>query len=119
MAAAVIIDDVRILPTRQAEMSIYDRPIDVATLHTDPDTGAEHYLVRYPPGLGVKRHRHSASHTIVVLSGRLDVGDRVLGPGGYCHFPAGEAMVHAPVGDAPCVFVTVFDGPVDAEPVAP
>jgi hypothetical protein len=26
-------------------------------------------------------------------------------------------MVHAPADDGPCLFVSIFDGPVDAEPL--
>jgi hypothetical protein len=53
----------------------------------------------------------------VVLDGRLEVNDQVIGPGSYGHFPAGEAMRHAPADDGSCLFVIIFDGPVDAQPI--
>jgi hypothetical protein len=53
----------------------------------------------------------------VVLEGRLAVNDQVVGPGAYCHFPPGEPMRHAPTGDDPCLFVTVFHGPFDVHPL--
>ena len=60
-------------------------------------------------------HRRTAAHTIIVLEGRLAVNDEVIGPGAYCHFPAGEAMLHAPAESDHCLFVTIFDGPYDIE----
>jgi quercetin dioxygenase-like cupin family protein len=47
------------------------------TLH--PESGAEHYLIRYPAGLKVRVHRHTAAQTIVVLEGPLVVNDQVIG----------------------------------------
>lgn len=114
---AVVVDglgSVRLDPSRSV---VYDREIALRLLHRDPDTGAEHYLVRYPAGLRTRLHRHTSAHTIVVLEGRLEVDGRIVGPAAYCHFPAGERMRHAPAGDEPCLFVIVFHGPVDAWPV--
>jgi hypothetical protein len=45
------------------------------------------------------------------------VNDVVVGPGAYCHFPAGEVMFHAPADDEGCVFVIIFHGPYDVEAV--
>ncbi|MBO0683865.1 MAG: cupin domain-containing protein [Candidatus Dormibacteraeota bacterium] len=95
---------------------IYDREIGLRLLHRDPNTGAPHYLIRYPAGLGSKPHRHTAAHTIVVLEGRMEVNGQTVGPGAYCHFPAGEVMRHAPANGQSCLFVIIFDGPVDAQP---
>jgi hypothetical protein len=53
----------------------------------------------------------------VVLEGRLAVSDEVIGPGAYCHFPAGETMFHTATAEEPCLFVTIFLGPFDVEPV--
>jgi quercetin dioxygenase-like cupin family protein len=113
---AVVVENLSEVETNPDHSDVYDREIGLKVLFDDPETGVKHYLIRYPPGLRTKAHRHTHAHTIVVLSGRMDVGDgRVIGPGSYAHFPAGVAMTHAPAGDEPCVFVIVFDGPVDAE----
>src|SRR5262249_61267131 len=95
---------------------IYDREIGLRLLYEDPDSGAEHYLIRYPAGLRTRLHRHTAAHTIVVLEGRLEVNDQVVGPGAYCHFPAGEAMRHAPAEGDSCLFVIIFSRPGDPRP---
>lgn len=117
--AATIVEDVTRLRMERSHPPIYDRDVELRLLYQDPRTGAEHYVVRYPPGLKARPHRHSASHTIVVLAGLLEANGVVVGRGGYCHFPAGEVMHHAPSGEDGCTFVIVFDGPFDVEVVTP
>jgi quercetin dioxygenase-like cupin family protein len=114
---AIIVDRLGSIETEGARPVIYDREIGMRLLYEDPGSGAEHYLVRYPAGLKAKMHRHTAAQTIVVLEGRLAVNDEIIGPGAYCHFPPGEPMFHAPAGDDSCLFVTVFHGPSDVEPL--
>jgi len=114
---AVIVDRLGSLGLGQSQSVIYDRQIGLRLLFEDPESGAEHYLIRYPAGLTTRLHRHTAAHTIVVLEGRLEVNDQVVGPGAYCHFPPGQAMRHAPADDGSCLFVIMFDGPVDVEPI--
>jgi quercetin dioxygenase-like cupin family protein len=112
---AIVHADLEALETTPSKMVVYDREIGVRMLYEDPNSGAEHYLIRYPPGLKAKLHRHTAAHTIVLLSGVLEVNGRVMGPGSYCHFPAGEAMLHAPADDEGCSFINIFHGPADVE----
>lgn len=114
--AAVIIGELTSLELKEpgaAAAAIYDQPIGLRLLHEEPDGGEEHYLVRYPAGLRGRPHLHTAAHTIVVLEGQLDANGRVIGPGSYAHFPAGQVMRHQAAGDAPCLFVLLFHGPFD------
>jgi quercetin dioxygenase-like cupin family protein len=113
---AVLFDGLSSLELEESQPIIYDRPIGMRMLYQDPVSGAEHYLIRYPAGLQAQRHTHTASHTIIVLAGRLSANQHVLGPLSYCHFPAGSVMRHAPAGDQGCLFVTIFDGPFDVTP---
>src|SRR6266498_3347864 len=115
LGGAIVVDRLGSVPTEPTKMDVYDRAIGVRLLYEDPATGVEHDLIRYPAGLGARVHRHTAAHTIVVLEGRLQANDRIVGPGAYCHFPAGEPMFHAPAGDDDCLFVIVFHGPYDVE----
>jgi quercetin dioxygenase-like cupin family protein len=114
---AIIFDRLATLELSQSRPVIYDRPIGVRLLYRDPGSGAEHYLIRYPAALQALHHRHSAAHTIIVLDGVLTANGQLIGPGGYCHFPAGTVMHYAPAGDVDCLFVTIFDGPQDVQPV--
>lgn len=114
---AVIVGSPEALHLDWSQPAIYDRPIGLRLLYRDPTSGAEHYLVRYPAGLEAQWHRHTAAHTIVVIEGRLEANDELVGPGGYCHFPAGQTMHHAPADGQSCLFVTIFDGPFDVQPV--
>jgi quercetin dioxygenase-like cupin family protein len=114
---ATIFDELGSIELVRSQLVIYDREIGLRLLYQDPESGAEHYLIRYPAGLRARVHRHTAAHTIVVLEGRLEVNDEVIGPGAYCHFPPGEAMRHAPADEDSCLFVTLFHGPFDVEPI--
>jgi quercetin dioxygenase-like cupin family protein len=114
---AIIFDHLDSVPMDRSRPVIYDRDIRIRLLYEDPGSGAEHYLIRYPGGLRARLHRHTAAHTIVVLEGKLAVNDHVIGPGAYCHFPPGEAMFHAPADEEGCLFVTIFHGPFDVEPL--
>jgi quercetin dioxygenase-like cupin family protein len=117
---ALIIRDLGALtvdPPGASAAAVYDRPIGLRVLYEDPRSGAEHYLVRYPPGVTGRVHVHTAAHTIVVLAGRLDVDGEIVGPGGYAHFPAGRPMCHQATPDAGCLFVLIFDGPFDVRVV--
>lgn len=101
----------------EAAAAIYDKPIALRLLYEDPESGEEHYLIRYPAGVRGRLHRHGVAHTFVVLEGRLDANGQVIGPGSYAHFPAGEPMLHQAAGDAPCLFVAIFHGPFDVATV--
>jgi len=114
---AVVVDQLKSVELGPSQSVIYDREVGLRLLYQDPDSGAEHYLIRYPAGLRTRLHRHTAAHTIVVLDGRLAVNDQVVGPGAYCHFPPGETMRHAPADGDSCLFVIIFDGPVDVQPL--
>ena len=115
--AAIVVDNLDSVQMDRSQPVIYDREIGLRLLYEDPESGAEHYLIRYPADLNAKLHRHTAAHTIVILEGRMMVNDKVIGPGAYCHFPAGEVMFHAPAGGEACLFITIFHGPFDVEPL--
>jgi quercetin dioxygenase-like cupin family protein len=116
--AAIIVDRLSSLELTEpspAAAAIYDRPIGLRPLYQDPHGGQEHYLVRYPAALKGRPHLHTAAHTMVVLEGQLHANGRVIGPGSYAHFPAGQVMRHQATGDAPCLFVLLFHGPFDVQ----
>jgi quercetin dioxygenase-like cupin family protein len=113
MTDPVIVADVRSLPLRASGQPAYDRPFELRELYTDPRSGAEHYVVHYRAGTKAKWHRHTAAHTMIVISGQLMANGQQLGPGGYAHFPGGTPMLHEPAPSSDCTFVLIFDGPFD------
>ena len=100
----------------ESQSVIYDRPIGLRLLYQDPGSGAEHYLIRYPPDLHALPHSHSAAHTIIVLDGLMEANGRLLHAGSYAHFEAGSVHHHAPAEGQPCLFVIIFHGPFDVTP---
>jgi quercetin dioxygenase-like cupin family protein len=112
----IAVEGLQSLQMRSRKLPIYDREIDIAELHIDERSGAEHYVIRYPEGLKAQPHKHTAAHTMVVLEGALNANGQELGPLSYCHFPAGEVMTHQPAEGQSCLFVLIFDGPFDVHP---
>jgi quercetin dioxygenase-like cupin family protein len=113
MSAVILLDRLSRLELAESQPEIYDRPIGLRMLYQDPDSGAEHYLVRYPAGLQARHHRHGAAHTIIVLDGEMQANGQSLHAGSYAHFAAGTTMHHAPAHGEHCLFVIIFDGPFD------
>ena len=110
-------DDLSSLELDESQPVIYDRPIGLRLLYQDPESGAEHYLIRYPPNLRAQRHRHTAAHTIILLEGVMEANGQRLHAGAYAHFEAGSVHHHAPADGRACLFVIIFHGPFDVTPV--
>ena len=77
-------------------------------LYTDPATGGEIRLVRYPAGIINPRHTHPCGHGMYVLEGTLVTHNGSFGPGTFVWFPEGEAMEHgaSAEGDVTVLFIT-------------
>ena len=77
-------------------------------LYTDPESGAEIRLVRYPAGVINPRHTHPCGHGMYVLEGELVTHRGTFGPGSFVWFPEGEVMEHgaSAAGDAVVLFIT-------------
>ena len=77
-------------------------------LFTDPETGMEIRLVRYPAGIINPLHTHPCAHGMYVLEGTLVTHAGSYGPGSFVWFPAGEAMEHgaSTAADVVVVFIT-------------
>jgi quercetin dioxygenase-like cupin family protein len=77
-------------------------------LYTDPATGAEIRLVRYPAGVINPQHTHPCGHGMYVLEGTLVTHKGQFGPGHFVWFPEGEVMEHgaSAAGDVTVLFIT-------------
>ena len=78
------------------------------TLMTDPDTGMEVRLVRYPAGVINPAHTHPCAHGMYVLEGTLVTYAGRYGPGSFVWFPEGMVMEHGatPERDVTVLFIT-------------
>jgi len=84
------------------------------TLRQDAQTGAIELLVRYPAGYVFAPHWHSANERIVLLEGRMSLGDeKFLDPGGYAFLPAKEVQHLACVSKTRCTFYVYWDSKLD------
>ena len=80
-------------------------------LHTDPDTGMEIRLVRYPAGVINPSHTHPCAHGMYVLEGTLVTHRGEYGPGTFVWFPEGETMEHGATAAADVVVVFITNKP--------
>ena len=87
------------------------------TLRQDAQTGATELLVRYPAGHVFAPHWHSANERIVLLEGRMSVGqagnEQFLDPGGYAFLPAKKLQRLACVSRTRCTFYVHWDAKLD------
>ena len=77
-------------------------------LYSDPETGMEIRLVRYPAGIINPAHTHPCGHGMYVLEGTLVTHAGSFPPGSFVWFPEGEMMEHGASAerDVVVVFIT-------------
>jgi mannose-6-phosphate isomerase-like protein (cupin superfamily) len=87
-----------------------------AMLRTDPETGGIERFIRFPAGLEIAAHWHSASETVLLLEGDLTFAmegeNKVLAPGSYCFVPA-RTVHEARIGPAGALIYQRTAGPPD------
>jgi quercetin dioxygenase-like cupin family protein len=107
-ADAVIAIDAAALPWEERFNEKLGRVLYRKNLITDPDTGMEVRLVRYPAGVINVRHKHPCAHGMYVLEGKLVTHAGTFGPGCFVWFPEGTVMEHgaSAEGDVTVVFIT-------------
>ena len=107
-AQSVIAVDTAALPWEERFNEKLGRALYRKNLFTDPDTGMEVRLVRYPAGVINVRHRHPCGHGMYVLEGTLVTHAGRYGPGCFVWFPEGTVMEHgaSAEGDVTVLFVT-------------
>jgi quercetin dioxygenase-like cupin family protein len=91
---AVIAIDSAALPWEERFNETLGRALYRKNLVTDPDTGMEVRLVRYPAGVINVRHTHPCAHGMYVLEGTLVTHVGRHGPGCFVWFPEGMVMEH-------------------------
>jgi quercetin dioxygenase-like cupin family protein len=79
------------------------KPYESVRLMQDADTGAEVFMVRYPPGSVTPPHFHPCGHGLLVISGKLGTQDGTFGEGDLVWFPEGTVGTHGAGSDGPVV----------------
>jgi len=107
-AQALTAIDTAALPWQERFNEKLGRSLFRKELITDPDTGMEVRLVRYPAGVINVRHTHPCAHGMYVLEGTLVTHAGRHGPGCFVWFPEGTVMEHgaSPDGDVTVLFIT-------------
>lgn len=96
----------------------------IAVLQGDPSKPNADVHLKVAGGYLLPRHKHSSAERMVLLEGRLQVRydgapAALLKPGSYAYGPAGLPHEARCLGTTSCVLFIAFEGPVDAEAVAP
>jgi quercetin dioxygenase-like cupin family protein len=107
-ADRVIAIDSGALPWEERFNEKLGRSLYRKNLITDPDTGMEVRLVRYPAGVVNPRHTHPCAHGMYVLEGTLFTQSGTYGPGSFVWFPEGNVMEHGSANnqDVTVLFIT-------------
>jgi quercetin dioxygenase-like cupin family protein len=82
-------------------------------LVTDPDTGMEVRLVKYPAGVINKLHTHPCAHGMYVLEGTLVTHTGQYPPGTFVWFPEGEVMEHGATATEDVVVLFITNKPFE------
>jgi len=82
-------------------------------LFTDPETGMEIRLVRYPAGLINRRHTHPCAHGMYVIEGTLVTHVGQFGPGSFVWFPEGVVMEHGATAESDVTVLFITNKPFE------
>ena len=82
-------------------------------LFTDPETGMEIRLVRYPAGIVNPRHTHPCAHGMYVLEGTLVTHEGQFSPGSFVWFPEVETMEHGATAEQDVVVLFITNKPFE------
>jgi hypothetical protein len=83
----------------------------VKLMFTDPDTGMQAFMLRYPAGFTNEWHCHTHGHGMYVLDGVLRTHDGQFGPGNWVWFPEGGWMEHGATDDNDVTMLFITNKP--------
>lgn len=105
--------DVDALPWEERFNEYLGKTLYRKNLITDPDTGMEVRIVRYPAGVINKLHTHPCAHGMYVLEGTLVTNEGSYGPGHFVWFPEGHVMEHGATADADVTVLFITNKPFE------
>jgi quercetin dioxygenase-like cupin family protein len=113
MSSPLIAVDANGLPWEERFNEKLGRALLRKNLVTDPDTGMEVRLVRYPMGVINVRHTHPCAHGMYVLDGVLVANGGSYGPGTFVWFPEGLEMEHGASTDSDVTVLFITNKPFE------
>ncbi len=108
----VSIDSVA-LPWEERYNEFLGKTLYRKNLITDPETGVEIRIVKYPAGVINKLHTHPCAHGMYVLEGTLVTHAGQFGPGHFVWFPEGETMEHGATATEDVVVLFITNKPFE------
>ncbi|MBY0503250.1 MAG: cupin domain-containing protein [Bryobacteraceae bacterium] len=108
-----IVVDANALPWEPRTVAPTGAPMFRKNLYTDPDTGMEVRLVRYPAGTMNPTHTHPCAHGMYILEGTLSTGSNTYTAGQFVWFPEGETMQHGATADVDVTVVFITNKPFE------
>lgn len=105
--------DTRTLPWEARFNEHLGKTLYRKNLLTDPDTGMEVRLVKYPAGVINSLHTHPCAHGMYVLEGRLVTHAGEFGPGSFVWFPEGQRMEHGATASEDVVVLFITNKPFE------
>ena len=111
--AQMVAIDTQSLPWEERWNEKLGRALYRKNLVTDPDTGMEIRLVRYPAGVINVRHTHPCAHGMYVIEGTLATHAGQFGPGSFVWFPEGMAMEHGATAERDVVVLFITNKPFE------
>jgi quercetin dioxygenase-like cupin family protein len=103
--------DSRLLAWEERHIEPIQAKVYRKDLYTDPGTGMEIRLVRYPAGVVNPAHTHPCAHGMYVLEGQLETHAGVYGPGSFVWFEEGEVMRHGATAEADVTVLFITNKP--------
>ncbi|MBM3812147.1 MAG: DUF4437 domain-containing protein [Acidimicrobiia bacterium] len=113
MSQRLITVDANSLPWEERFNEHLGRTLYRKNLITDPDTGMEVRLVRYPAGVINKLHTHPCAHGMYVLEGTLVTNQGNFGPGSFVWFPEGMQMEHGATAESDTTVIFITNKPFE------
>lgn len=111
MNLPVVAVDSLVLPWEERFNERIGRALFRKNLYTEPETGMEIRLVRYPAGIINPAHTHPCGHGMYVLEGTLVTHEGRYAPGSFVWFPEGQVMEHGASADADVVVLFITNKP--------
>ena len=111
----IIAIDTQALPWEERFNEKLGRALFRKNLITDPDTGMEVRLVRYPAGVINVRHTHPCAHGMYVMEGTLVTHAGQFGPGSFVWFPEGIVMEHGATADCDVTVLFITNKPFEIQ----